>query len=120
MIKFSRVFILFLLLAAFRAEAQTMDSLRSKIERILLTRKAVVGVSINGINAKDTLSVNGWKQFPLQSVFKFHIGLAMLSEIDKGKFSLSQKIEIRKKGKLPEKEYGLFVDKKFINLNCKT
>jgi len=89
-------------LAAFREEAQTMDSLRSKIEQLLLTKKAVVGVSITGINPKDTLSVNGWKQFPLQSVFKFHIGLAMLSEIDKGRFSLSQKIEIRKKDLLPD------------------
>ena len=38
----------------------------------------------------------------MQSVFKFHIGLALLSEIDKGKFSLDQKIEIQKKDLLPD------------------
>jgi beta-lactamase class A/beta-lactamase class A VEB len=38
----------------------------------------------------------------MQSVFKFHIALAVLSEIDKGKFSLDQKIEIIKDELLPE------------------
>jgi beta-lactamase class A/beta-lactamase class A VEB len=38
----------------------------------------------------------------MQSVFKFHIALAVLSEIDKGKLSLDQKIEIDKYELLPE------------------
>jgi beta-lactamase class A len=37
----------------------------------------------------------------MQSVFKFHIALAVLSQIDKGKFSFDQKIEILKKDLLP-------------------
>ena len=61
----------------------------------------MVGVSIADNNGKEVLSVNGGKHFPLQSVFKFHIALLMLSEIDKGKFSLDQKVEIPKKDLLP-------------------
>jgi beta-lactamase class A len=38
----------------------------------------------------------------MQSVFKFHIALAVLSEVDKGKLSLDQKIEISKDELLPE------------------
>jgi beta-lactamase class A len=38
----------------------------------------------------------------MQSVFKFHIALAVLSEIDKGNLSLKQKIEIKKEDLLPE------------------
>ena len=38
----------------------------------------------------------------MQSVFKFHIALAVLSQIDKGKFSFDQKIEILKKDLLPD------------------
>lgn len=102
MTKFFRLFFLFLLLTSFQANAQTIDSLRSKIKQLLLTRNAVVGVSISGIDAKDTMSINGLKQFPLQSVFKFHIGLTVLAEIDKGRFSLDQKIEIRQKDLLPD------------------
>lgn len=37
----------------------------------------------------------------MQSVFKFPIALAMLSEIDKGRFSLDQKIDIKKNELLP-------------------
>lgn len=81
--------------------AQTTDSLRKKIQQIISTKNAVVGVSIIGNNEKDTLSINDDRHFPLQSVFKFHIALAVLSEIDKRKFSLNQKIKIEKKDLLP-------------------
>ena len=84
------------------SSAQSVDLLRQKIQQIISTKKAVVGVSIVGNNGKDTLSINGAKHFPMQSVFKFHIALAMLSEIDKGKFSIDQKIEILKKDLLPK------------------
>ena len=80
--------------------AQT--DLQQKIPQIVSTKNATVGVSIIGNNGKDKISINGEKRFPMQSVFKFHIGLLMLSEIDKGKFSLDQKIEIQKKDLLPD------------------
>lgn len=77
--------------------AQSKDDLRAKIEQTVASKKAVVGVSIIGNKGKDNISINGDRRFPMQSVFKFHIGLAMLSEIDKGNFSLEQKVEITKK-----------------------
>ena len=60
-----------------------------------------MGVSILGNNGKDSLSINGDRHFPLQSVFKFHIALAVLSQVDQGKFSLDQKIKIDKQRPLP-------------------
>ena len=81
--------------------AQTTAVLRQKIQQIVSAKKAVVGVSIMGNDGKDTLSLNGDRHYPLQSVFKFHIGLAVLSQIDQGKFSLTQKINIEKKDLLP-------------------
>ena len=81
--------------------AQSKADLQSKIQQIVSDKNAVVGVSIAGTDGKEILSVNGGRHFPLQSVFKFHIALLMLSEIDKGKFSLDQKIEIPKKDLLP-------------------
>jgi len=85
-----------------QTSAQTTDVLRQKLQQIVSTKNAVVGVSIIGDNGKDTLSLNGARHFPLQSVFKFHIALAVLSQIDKGKFSLDQKIKIEKKDLLPD------------------
>lgn len=85
-----------------KSETSETDPLRTKIEQILSNKKAVVGVSIIGNNGKDTLSINGDRKFPMQSVFKFHIALAVLSEVDKGKLSLDQKVEIRKDELLEE------------------
>jgi beta-lactamase class A len=90
-----------LLLIACQAFGQTTDALRQRIQQILSAKNATVGVSIVGNNEKDTLSINGNGHFPLQSVFKFHIALAVLAEIDKGKFSLNQTIKIDKKDLLP-------------------
>lgn len=81
--------------------AQNVDSLKIEIEKLLATKNAVVGVAISDQNHAHALSINGDAHFPLQSVFKFHIGLAMLALVDQGKFALDQKIEIRKKDLLP-------------------
>ncbi len=81
--------------------AKGKDDLRQKIEQIVSTKKAVVGVAIVGGDGKDEVLLNGGKRFPMQSVFKYHIGLVMLSEIDKGKFSLDQKVDIKKSDLFP-------------------
>jgi beta-lactamase class A len=82
--------------------AQGIESLRGKIYKIINANKAVVGVSVSDSLGKDTLSINGDRHFPMQSVFKFHIALAVLSEVDKGKFTLEQKIDIYKNALLPK------------------
>ncbi|WP_293901766.1 RATA family class A beta-lactamase [Sphingobacterium sp. UBA5670] len=94
--------LLLLFVTSCKTPSDKTDLLRNKIEQILSDKNAVVGVSIIGNNGKDTLSLNGDKRFPMQSVFKFHIALAVLSEIDKGNLSLGQKIEISKDELLPE------------------
>lgn len=101
MTKLFRVTFLLLLFITGQAAAQTTDSLRQKIQQFISTKKAIVGVAIMGNNGKDSVYINGDRHFPLQSVFKFHIAVALLSEIDKGRFSLDQKIRIDKKDLLP-------------------
>ena len=70
--------------------------LKNQIEQILSDKKAVVGISISGENGNDTLTINGNMHCPTQSAYKMHIGLAMLDKIDRGEFSLDQKIKISK------------------------
>jgi len=81
--------------------SQTIESLRQKIQQVLSSKNAVVGVSIIGNDGKDTLSINGERHFPLQSVYKFFIALEVLSQVDKGKFYMGQKIKISKTDLLP-------------------
>lgn len=101
MIKTLHLTTLLFLFISCQTSAQTVNSLRQKIEQIVSTKNAIVGVSIIGDNGKDTLTINGDRHFPLQSVFKFHIALAVLSQIDQGNFSLNQKIKIEKKDLIP-------------------
>ncbi|MBS1775699.1 MAG: class A beta-lactamase, subclass A2 [Bacteroidetes bacterium] len=84
------------------AFAQTTDSLKQQIQHIISLKNVEVGVAITSNSGGDTLSINGNQHFPLQSVFKFHIALTVLSQIDKGKFKLNQKIKIEKKDLLPD------------------
>jgi beta-lactamase class A len=81
--------------------AQT-DALRQKITNIIAQQHADVGVAIWGFESNDTLSINGNKHYPMQSVFKFHIAMAVLNKVDKGQLSLSQKLYISKKDLLPD------------------
>jgi len=93
---------LLFLIKSSQSFAHSADSLRYKIQQIVIDKNAVVGVSIIGNNGKDIVALNDERQYPLQSVFKLHIALAVLSQIDKGKFLLTQKIEIHKKDLLPD------------------
>ena len=94
--------VLLILVTSCVAQSGKTNLLRNKIEQIVSDKNAIVGVSIIGNNGKDTLSLHGDRRFPMQSVFKFHIALAVLSEIDKGNLSLDQKIKIDKDELLPE------------------
>ena len=98
---FKKSLTLFLILFAIILNAQSLTSLRDKITQITASKNAVVGVSIIGNNGKDTLSLNGERHFPMQSVFKFHIGILILTEVDKRKLSLNQKVKIEKHELLP-------------------
>lgn len=76
--------------------AQNLDELRKELNQIISTKNATVGISLKGIENKDTLSINGNMKMPMMSVFKFHIALAVLNEVDKGKLALNQKVFIKK------------------------
>src|ERR1700748_1910947 len=81
--------------------AQT-DILKHKIEQVVQAGKADVGVAVYDLETGEGVQVNGDKYYPMQSVFKFHIALCMLHEIDKGAFKLNQKIFIKKEALLPD------------------
>lgn len=103
---FQLIIFLFLFGNLSRAQSDNTDLLKSKIEQILSDKKALVGVSIMGNHGKETISIHGDRRFPMQSVFKFHIALAVLSEIDKGNLALEQKIILAKEDLLPEDIYS--------------
>ena len=88
--------ILFSLLS-FSTFVQSTNELRQQLSQIISSKNAAVGLSIKGIEDKDTLSINGNLKAPMMSVFKFHIALTVLDKVDQGKLSLTQEIFIKKK-----------------------
>jgi beta-lactamase class A len=81
--------------------AQT-EALKQQIENFTKDKKAEVGVSIVGIEGKDTLYIGKNNHYPMQSVYKFHLALAVLNQVDKGKLALNQKILVKKSDLLPD------------------
>jgi beta-lactamase class A len=78
------------------------DSLRANVERIIGHARGSVGVAVLGPDNSDTLTVNGNGRFPMQSVYKFPLALAVLDQVDRGLLSLDQHVRIRKADLLPD------------------
>ncbi len=78
---------------------------QSQIEKIANSEKGMtVGVAIKGLDegtSNEIFSINGNAHFPMQSVYKFPLALAVLHQVDQGKLSLEQKIKVTKKDLLP-------------------
>lgn len=85
-----------LLFLSIQLNAQSIQELKNQLQQIMASKKATVGISIKGIEDKDTLNINGNLKMPMMSVFKFHIALTVLNEVDKGKLKLDQKFFIKK------------------------
>lgn len=79
-------YIILFSLLSFSTFAQSTNELRQQLNQIISSKNATVGISIKGIEDKDTLSLNGSLKAPMMSVFKFHIALTVLDKVDQGNF----------------------------------
>ena len=95
-----KITILFLLISIF-SFAQKAE-LKKEISKITEGKKDTVAVSVLGIDFPFQYNNNNAeKKLPMQSVFKYHIALAVLDLVDQGKLSLDQKVFIKKSELLP-------------------
>ena len=78
-----QILILGLALFSLQTFAQNLTELRKELNQIISTKNSTVGISLKEVESKDTLSINGNMRMPMMSVFKFHISLAVLNEVDK-------------------------------------
>jgi beta-lactamase class A len=68
------------------------DQLRKTLLDTLSKYKATVGLSVIELETGDTISINNNINYGMQSVYKFPLALTILSEVEKGKISLGQKV----------------------------
>jgi beta-lactamase class A len=90
------------------ARAQSPDAcapeqLRARVEEIAKETGGPVGAAAVIIEGGRVVSFNGSQRFPMQSVYKLPIGMAVLREVDRGRLRLAQKVNVRPEDLVPER-----------------
>ncbi|MFZ4263259.1 class A beta-lactamase [Sphingobacterium sp. HJSM2_6] len=75
---------------------QSLEALKHAIKEITKKYQAKVGVAIHNDQFTDSLVNFPETPFPLQSVYKFHLGIVVLNQVDLGKLKLDEVIVIPK------------------------
>src|SRR2546428_1644440 len=76
-------------------DAQSQE-LQNQIEQIASAAKGKVGVSALVLETGATVSLNPHDHFPMQSVYKLPIGMAVMKQVDAGKVRLDQRVRVTK------------------------
>jgi beta-lactamase class A len=84
------------------AQNSSKENLRQQIERIAGDAKGRVGVSLTVLETGESVAYQGEQQFPMQSVYKLPIGMAVLAKVDQGVLKLSQGVRVEKADLVPE------------------
>lgn len=83
--------------------ACTPEQLRARVEEIAKETGGPVGAAVVIIEGGRVVSFNGARRFPMQSVYKMPIGMAVLREVDRGRLKLTQNIDVRREDLVPER-----------------
>lgn len=78
------------------------DAFQVQLATISKEANGTVGIGIMDLKTGETTIQHGAHKFPMQSVFKFPLAMAVLDQVDKGKLSLTQKVKITKEDLLPK------------------
>jgi beta-lactamase class A len=99
--KINPLYILLLTIFLTSCADSSNESLRKQIQDIITKTDGTIGVAIKNLDTNDTLTFNNDHNYPMQSVYKFPLALAVLHKVDKGELSLYQYIRISKNDLLP-------------------
>jgi beta-lactamase class A len=70
------------------------NELRDRIKQISQVAQGRVGVTATVIETGESVTLNGDQQFPMQSVYKFPIAMAVLAQVDQGNLKLDQQVRV--------------------------
>ncbi|QEC53581.1 beta-lactamase class A [Anseongella ginsenosidimutans] len=108
-ILFSIVISLALLLQAVPSAGQA--TLESQISHIAKEVNGRVGVCALVLETGEAVSYNGGERYPMQSVYKFPIAMAVLEKVDRGELTLDQQVRIDTTEYIPENGHSPLRDK---------
>ncbi len=77
-------------------DEKQVDKLQKQVEQIASEAKGHVGVKAVVLETGESVSLNPTEHFPMQSVYKLPIAMAVLQQTDAGKITLEQKARVEK------------------------
>lgn len=93
-------FIIAMLIGCLRsasAQQKTPHDLSMQLQALTAGYKATIGVSMLHLESGEALSLHDEHYYPMQSVFKFPLALAVLHEVDEGRLSLGRNVRLTAK-----------------------
>ncbi|HEX8173807.1 MAG TPA: class A beta-lactamase, subclass A2 [Pyrinomonadaceae bacterium] len=85
--------------------------LQRQIAQIASDAKGRVGVRALLLETGQSISLNAKEHYPMQSVYKLPIGMALLEQVDAGKLRLDQRVRIEKSDYLKKEQHSPIRDK---------
>jgi beta-lactamase class A len=85
--------------------------LQKQIEQIAAIAKGRVGVAAEVLETGESISLNPHEHFPMQSVYKLPIAMAVLAQVDSGKIRLEQRVRVAKSDYMGPGQYSPIRDK---------
>jgi beta-lactamase class A len=79
-----------------KADDKRTHELRNQIKQIASAAKGRVGVAATVLETGESISFNPDEHFPMQSVYKLPIGMAVLQQVDAGKINLAQRVRVER------------------------
>ncbi len=76
--------------------------LQKQFKAIAWTAKGKVGAAAELLETGESILLNGRKRFPMQSVYKLPIGMAVLRRVDEGALKIEQLIQVTTNDFVPE------------------
>lgn len=93
-----------------KPEVQSPE-LQNKLAQIASTANGKVGVAAAVLETGQSVSLNAQEHFPMQSVYKLPISMAVMKQVDEGKIRLDQKVRVTKADFIGSNQHSPIRDK---------
>ncbi|GAB4025647.1 class A beta-lactamase [Spirosoma gilvum] len=90
---------------------KSVEQLRRQIEQIAQDAQGRVGVAATLLETGESVGFQENEQYPMQSVYKLPIGMAVLHQVDQGKLALTQVIHVTQSDYISERQHSPIRDK---------
>jgi beta-lactamase class A len=90
----------------------SQNKLREQIEQIAASARGRVGAAVTVVETGESLvALNADQRFPMQSVYKLPIAIAVLRQVDGGALKLEQKVKVEKSDFISGRQHSPIRDK---------